>query len=168
MKKRNGIRLSVRPTFGIVLGAVGGVVVLQDGVVVLQRALLLQVAVDAAAATAAGGRDDGGRFEAVVLAEELVVAQRVLVAGHQLLLARRALEALEVEDLVLGPHHIVALAKGPQTLVALGTKQPGKKEGKCTFDHDRDSLRSRKAVMIQIGNWYELVPQYVGKLTHLT
>ena len=106
--------------------------VLQDGVVVLERALLLQVAVDAAAATVAGGRDDGGRgrLEAVVLAEELVVAQRVLVAGHQLLLARRALEALEVEDLVLRPHHIVALAKGPQTLVALGTKQPAKKEGR--------------------------------------
>ena len=103
--------------------------VLQDGVVVLERALLLQVAVDAAAA--AGGRDDGGRrLEAVVLAEELVVAQRVLVAGHQLLLASRALEALEVEDLVLRPHHIVALAKGPQTLVALGTKQPAKKEGR--------------------------------------
>ena len=102
--------------------------VLQDGVVVLERALLLQVAVDAAAA---GGRDDGGRrLEAVVLAEELVVAQRVLVAGHQLLLASRALEALEVEDLVLRPHHIVALAKGPQTLVALGTKQPAKKEGR--------------------------------------
>ena len=100
--------------------------VLQDGVVVLQRALLLQVAVDAAA----GGRDDGGRFEAVVLAEELVVAQRVLVSGHQLLLARRALEALEVENLVLRPHHIVALAKGPQALVALGTKQPAKKEGR--------------------------------------
>ena len=105
--------------------------VLQDGVVVLEGALLLQVAVDAAAAaTGAGGRDDGGRgrLEAVVLAEELVVAQRVLVAGHQLLLARRALEALEVEDLVLRPHHIVALAKGPQTLVALGTKQPAKKD----------------------------------------
>ena len=105
--------------------------VLQDGVVVLEGALLLQVAVDAAAAgAAAGGRDDGGRgrLEAVVLAEELVVAQRVLVAGHQLLLARRALEALEVEDLVLRPHHIVALAKGPQTLVALGTKQPAKKD----------------------------------------
>ena len=103
--------------------------VLQDGVVVLEGALLLQVAVDAGAA---GGRDDGGRgrLEAVVLAEELVVAQRVLVAGHQLLLARRALEALEVEDLVLRPHHIVALAKGPQTLVALGTKQPAKKEGR--------------------------------------
>ena len=119
--------------------------VLQDGVVVLERALLLQVAVDAAAATAAagaGGRDDGGRgrLEAVVLAEELVVAQRVLVAGHQLLLARRALEALEVEDLVLRPHHIVALAKGPQTLVALGTKQPAKKEWECTSNHDRNSM----------------------------
>ena len=131
MTKLNDSYNSVRPTFGIVLGAVGGVVVLQDGVVVLEGALLLQVAVDAAGSAAARGRDDGGRgrLEAVVLAEELVVAQRVLVAGHQLLLARRALEALEVEDLVLRPHHIVALAKGPQTLVALGTKQPAKKEG---------------------------------------
>ena len=122
--------------------------VLQDGVVVLEGALLLQVAVDAAAA--AGGRDDGGRgrLEAVVLAEELVVAQRVLVAGHQLLLARRALEALEVEDLVLRPHHIVALAKGPQTLVALGTKQPAKKEGECTSNHDRNSMDYQKFVRI--------------------
>ena len=123
--------------------------VLQDGVVVLERALLLQVAVDSAAA--AGGRDDGGRFEAVVLAEELVVAQRILVAGHQLLLARRALEALEVEDFVLRPHHIVALAKGPQTLVTLGTKQPGKEEGELISNHD-----------VETSNSYEFGQQFEG------
>ena len=94
---------------------------LQNRVVVLQRVFLLEVVpVDAA-----GRGHDGGAavaLEAVVLAEELVVPQRVLVARHQLLLARRALEALEVENLVLRPHHIVVLAEGSQTLVALGTK----------------------------------------------
>ena len=97
--------------------------VLQNRVIVLQRVFLLQVPVEA------GGHDGGASaesaaaaLEAVVLAEELVVPQRVLVARHQLLLARRALEALEVENLVLRPHHIVVLAEGSQTLVALGTK----------------------------------------------
>ena len=93
---------------------------LQNRVVVLQRVLLLQVPVDSWRHD--GGADAAAALEAVVLAEELVLPQRVLVARHQLLLARRALEALEVENLVLRPHHIVVLAEGSQTLVALGTK----------------------------------------------
>ena len=115
---------SVRPTFRIVLRTVGGVVMLQNRVIVLQRVLLLEVAVDPGGYDGGGAADaaDPAALEAVVLAEELVVPQRVLVARHQLLLARRALEALEVENLVLRPHHIVVLAEGSQTLVALGTK----------------------------------------------
>ena len=115
---------SVRPTFRIVLRTVGGVVMLQNRVIVLQRVLLLEVPVDPGGHDGGGAADaaDAAALEAVVLAEELVVPQRVLVARHQLLLARRALEALEVENLVLRPHHIVVLAEGSQTLVALGTK----------------------------------------------
>ena len=47
----------------------------------------------------------------VVLAEEAVVAEGELVAGHQLALARRAAEALDVVDLVFGPHHKVRPAE---------------------------------------------------------
>ena len=96
---------------------------LQNRVIVLQRVLLLQVPVDPGGHDGGGAADaDAAALETVVLAEELVVPQRVLVARHQLLLASRALEALEVENLVLRPHHIVVLAEGSQTLVALGTK----------------------------------------------
>ncbi len=98
--------ISICFTFGVVFRAVGGVVLVQDGVVVLYRVLLAAV-------------------EAVVLAEELVVSQGELLTGDQLLFAGRTSEALEVEDLVLGAHHVVGLSERAETLVALGAEQPG-------------------------------------------
>ncbi len=76
----------------------------QDGVVVLDGLLL--------------------GVEAVLPAEDLVVPQRELVAGHEAPLAGGAAEAVRVEDLVLGPHHVVRLAEGAQALVTLVAEQP--------------------------------------------
>ncbi len=95
-------------TFRIVFGAVGCVVVEDAVVVVLDGVGLLHEAGGAA----------GVALLVVLAAEEAVVAQGKLVAGHELLLAGDAPEALQVEDLVLRPHHKVVLAKRPGALLA--------------------------------------------------
>ena len=59
----------------------------------------------------------------VLVAVETLLLQREELAGGQGLPARHALEAVQVEDLLLGAHHIVLLAEGEVALVALGTKQ---------------------------------------------
>ena len=64
--------------------------------------------------------------DAAVLAEEILVLERVLVPGDELLLAVGAEEARLVEDLVLGAHHEVVLAEEADALVTLGTEQSGK------------------------------------------
>lgn len=61
------------------------------------------------------------RLVVVVFAEEVaVVAQRELVARHELALAQSASEALDVVDLALGSHHEVRPAEAQAALVALG------------------------------------------------
>ena len=59
----------------------------------------------------------------VLVAVETLLLQREELAGGQGLPARHALEAVQVEDLLLGAHHIVLLAEGEVALVALGTEQ---------------------------------------------
>ena len=59
----------------------------------------------------------------VLVAVETLLLQGEELAGGQGLPARHALEAVQVEDLLLGAHHIVLLAEGEVALVALGTKQ---------------------------------------------
>ena len=59
----------------------------------------------------------------VLVAVETLLLQCEELAGGQGLPARHALEAVQVEDLLLGAHHIVLLAEGEVALVALGTKQ---------------------------------------------
>ena len=59
----------------------------------------------------------------VLVAVETLLLQREELARGQSLPARHALEAVQVEDLLLGAHHIVLLAEGEVALVALGTEQ---------------------------------------------
>ena len=61
--------------------------------------------------------------EAAVLAEQLIVLERILVTGDEVFVAVGAPEAVHVEDLVLGPHDIVVLAEAADALVTLGPKQ---------------------------------------------
>lgn len=81
------------------------------------------------------GREEGGRTGVedragvavdlvIVFAIEAVVAQREFVAGHQLAVARRAPEALDVVDLGFGAHHEVAPAEPHSALVTFGAEQP--------------------------------------------
>jgi shikimate 5-dehydrogenase len=107
-------------------------VVLQNGIVVLYRGVQQvmsssddDVSTDTANTSNANLLEAAdATVEAVVLAKEVVVPQRVLVAGDELLLAGGAAKAIEMKDLVLGAHHIVVLAKTPKAFVALGAKQP--------------------------------------------
>ena len=128
-------------TLRVVFRTVGGVV-LHDVVVVFYRvfetsrlsathpaphALRLAVAVmEEFLAAWAAATADTVRPVGVVLAKQLVVPESKLVPGHELLLARDTAEAVKVEDLALGTHHIVVLPKGLVALVALGAIQPGK------------------------------------------
>ena len=61
----------------------------------------------------------------VVLAVESFATQRKLVTGHQVFGAHAAPEAVDVEDLISGPHHHVRAAERFGALAALGAEQPG-------------------------------------------
>ena len=62
---------------------------------------------------------------AVLSAEQLlVVPEFKLVARHELLLAGRTPEAIQVEDLWPGPHHVVVAAERGAAAGATGAEQP--------------------------------------------
>ena len=60
----------------------------------------------------------------VLLAEEAVGPKGELVPGHELFVTGDASKALQVENLVLGPHDEVAGPEGAAALLALGAEQP--------------------------------------------
>jgi len=88
----------------------------------------------------AGGAEAGLGVAAVEvlvirLAEEPVVAQRELVPGDQVPLARRAPKAVDVVNLRFGSHYKVILLERLPTLVALGPEKSANTKSNKPFSY---------------------------------
>ncbi len=73
-------------------------------------------------------------LEVVVPAEELALPQCEFLSRHELLVASHAAEAVEVEYLALGAHHVVGLPERSETLVTFCAEEPvEEKKGKSIY-----------------------------------